>query len=282
MLLLIIGLCGFFAVVLITIAASPHFVGAANQYRDGFIRNANTTLGDMFIFIDPDKLFLINIITLIVSFIAVWVITDAWVIALMVSLVLAYSPRFLYNFLRQRRQNKFLVEFPDALHSLSTMMQSGANLNMALETLVSETSGAISEEFGLFMRELRLGVSFENALDNLYERMPVPEMRLVISGMKISREIGGSLAEVLARMSETIRRKIEMEGKIDSLTAQGRAQGWVMGLLPLLLGYVISKIEPVAMAKLFTDPIGWAVCVFFVVFMTIGIYFIRKIVNIDV
>lgn len=282
MLLLVIGVCGFLAVALITIVVSPHFVGAANQYRDDFKSHANTTLGEMFIFIDPEKLFIINIIILIVSFILTYFLTDAWPIALITSLVLAYSPRFLYNKLRNRRQNKFLFEFPDALHSLATMMQSGANLNMALETLVSETGGAISEEFGLFMRELRLGINFNDALDNLYERMPVPEMRLVVSGMKISREIGGSLAEVLARMSETIRRKIEMEGKIDSLTAQGRAQGWVMGLLPLLLGYVISKIEPVAMARLFTDPIGWGVCVFFIVFMAIGVYFIRKIVNIDV
>tara|TARA_R110001592_G_C13189889_1_gene752296 strand:+ start:8774 stop:9622 length:849 start_codon:yes stop_codon:yes gene_type:complete len=282
MLLLIIGICGFFAVALITIAVSPHFLGAANQYRDEFKSHAHITLGEMFIFIDPEKLFIINIMILIVSFILTWFITDVWLIALIVSLVLAYSPRFLYNYLRRRRQKKFLFEFPDALHSLASMMQSGANLNMALETLISETSGAISEEFGLFMRELRLGINFDDALDNLYERMPVPEMRLVVSGMKISREIGGSLAEVLARMSETIRRKIEMEGKIDSLTAQGRAQGWVMGLLPLLLGYVISKIEPVAMARLFTDPIGWGVCVFFIVFMAIGIYFIRKIVNIDV
>ena len=110
MLLLIIGICGFFAVALITIAVSPHFLGAANQYRDEFKSHAHITLGEMFIFIDPEKLFIINIMILIVSFILTWFITDVWLIALIVSLVLAYSPRFLYNYLRRRRQKKFLFE----------------------------------------------------------------------------------------------------------------------------------------------------------------------------
>jgi tight adherence protein B len=155
-------------------------------------------------------------------------------------------------------------------------------LAQALELLVSETKGAVSQEFDLMLRELRMGVSFDVAVLNLHRRIPVTETQLVAASMRIARETGGNLAEVIERLAETLRRKIEMEGKIRALTAQGKAQGWVMALLPLFLAYVLSLMEPEHMARLFSEPIGWGVCTLVIVMEFIGYKFIKKIVSIDV
>jgi tight adherence protein B len=255
---------------------------AANKYEKSFKETAESNLSEMFIFIEPQKLYVVNIIIIISFFAILWIVTKAWPVALVGSVFIGFTPRMLWGYLRTRRKERFLSELPDTLNSLSAMMKAGANLNMALETIVAETPGPIGQEFGLFLRELRIGVDYYEALDNLKERVPIEEVSLVVAGMKISREIGGSLSEVLGRLAETIRRKIEMEGKIKSLTAQGKLQGIVMTVLPILVAFVVYHIEPQAMSRLFTEPFGWATCVVFVVFEVTGYYFIRKIVNIDV
>jgi tight adherence protein B len=279
---IIIGVCLFLSVLIFSVIGYTQLLNAASKYEKNFKQTAEINLTEMFVFIEPEKLYVANIIIIISTFAVLWLITEAWPVAIMVAVLLGFTPKFLWVILKNKRLDRFLSELPDALNSLSAMMKAGTNLNMALETVVAETSGPIGQEFGLFLRELRVGVDYYEALDNMKARVPLEELALVIAGMKISREIGGSLADVLGRLSDTIRRKIEMEGKIKSLTAQGKMQGYVMTGLPVFLAYILYQIEPNAMARLFTDPIGWVTCGVFIVFEVIGYYFIRKIVNIDV
>lgn len=255
---------------------------AGNKYQDAFTRSAERNLSEMFVFIDPKKIYVVNLAAILFSFFICWALSGSIPIAIILALFLGSMPRHVWKVMRERRKRRFLVELPDAITSISTMMKAGNNLNMALEIIVSESKGPISQEFGVFLNELRLGVNYFDALDNLRDRMPIQELELVISGMKISKEIGGSLSDVLYRLADTIRRKIEMEGKIDALTGQGKAQGYVMTALPLLLAGVLLKLEPEAMGKLFTEIYGWATCAIFVIGLYIGYRFIKKIVNIDV
>src|SRR5690606_37634191 len=243
---------------------------------------ATSSLTDMFIFIEAKQIIYLMIGIWVLSFVMAWVFTGKVVLAVIISFGTAWLPKMVLNFLRKRRQARFLSDLPDALLGVSNMMKAGSNLTMALETMVEESAGPIAQEFGLFLRELRMGVAFEEALDNLYAHMPVAELQLVVAGMKISREVGGSLADVLARLADTIRRRLEMEGKIKSLTAQGKMQGVVMSCLPIHIGYLLYHIEPAAMGRLFTDHAGWGVCTVIVIGEYIGYRFIKKIVTIDV
>lgn len=279
---LAIGFLLFLSVFILVVYGYTQLLSAANKYEKNFKQTAENNLAEMFIFIEPEKLYVANIIIIITAFTVLWFMTSAWPIALFGAFLLGFTPKIIWKYLRNKRQERFLSELPDALNSLSSMMKAGANLSMALETIVAETAGPIGQEFGLFLRELRVGVEYYEALDNMKERVPLEELALVVAGMKISREIGGSLSEVLERLSDTIRRKIEMEGKIRSLTAQGKMQGYVMTGLPILVAYVLYHIEPQAMSKLFTEPFGWATCAVFVIFEIVGYSFIKKIVNIDV
>ncbi|ATC98655.1 MULTISPECIES: type II secretion system F family protein [Pseudoalteromonas] len=254
----------------------------AQKYHETFKYNAKRNLSDMFLFIEPGKLFVGNIVLMVVTFIVVWAYTGAWFVALIAVIGMAILPPYLYKYLQKRRRKKFIQQLPDGLNMICASMRSGSSLINAIEAMVQEAEAPISQEFSLFLREQRLGVDFMEALDNMVERMPEQDFKLVVSGMQISKEIGGNLAETLERLGETLRKKIEMEGKIDSLTAQGRIQGIVMTCLPIFLGYVLYHMEPVHMSRLFTEPMGWIVIAGSSVMLYIGYFFIQKIVNIDV
>lgn len=258
------------------------FSRAAADYQERFRESANRNLAELFLFVDPDSLFLMNVGLIVATFFLVFAIWGNAVIALLLAAALGASPQFLYRYLRTRRHNQVIKQLPDTLASVASSMKAGLSLNQALETTVSVEKGPLIQEFELFQRENRVGVTFADALDNLYKRVPRLEMQLVVSAMKISRETGGNLSETLERIAATLREKAMMEGKINSLTAQGRLQGIVMCALPILLGLVLNQMEPEAMSYLFTEWYGWAVIGLILTLDAIGFFFIRKIVNIDV
>ncbi|MDR6965321.1 type II secretion system F family protein [Shewanella putrefaciens] len=255
---------------------------AAISYRRNFTAQAKIKLSDLFLTIEPEKLFMLNLAAVVLFFVFIFFLTGNLIPAALIGILVGASPTVIFSWLRKRRQKAFISQLPDMLQGTSTAMRSGASLNQALESVIVESSDPIKQEFDLFLREVRVGVSFNEALDNLYKRIPLMDLNLVISGMKISREIGGNLAETLERMADTLRRKLEMEGKIDALTAQGRAQGYVMTGLPILLGLVLYQMEPEQMSLLWTEWYGWVVISIVVILEIIGFFFIRKIVNIDV
>ncbi|MCL1041634.1 type II secretion system F family protein [Shewanella marisflavi] len=254
----------------------------AKRYQETFTSSARTNLFDMFLFIEPRQLFVINMLTLLAVPFLVRLFFGSWVLGILLSIVLALLPRFAYQFLHKRRRRKFVHQLPDALNMIASSMQSGANVSNAIEFMAEEMEAPIKQEFQLFLREQRLGVEFNTALDNMFKRIPEEEFQLVTAGMQISREVGGNLAEVLQRLSATLRRKIEMEGKIDALTSQGKMQGIVMTLLPVFIGVVLYHMEPSAMGRILTEPMGWALIALVIIMLTSGYLSIRKIVAIDV
>ncbi|MEL0656883.1 MULTISPECIES: type II secretion system F family protein [Pseudoalteromonas] len=254
----------------------------AEKYRDTFTHTAKRNLSDMFLFIEPQKLFIANIIGMVVFFLFIWSYTGAVVLAIILVTIVAFLPPYFYKYLQNRRKKLFIKQLPDALNMICASMRSGSSLTNAIEAMVQEQDAPLSQEFSLFLREQRLGVDFNDGLSNMLERIPELDFKLVVSGMQISKEIGGNLAETLERLSDTLRRKLEMEGKIDALTGQGKMQGIVMTALPLFIGFILYHMEPTHMMRLFTEPMGWAVCAITAIMLYVGYTFIRKIVNIDV
>ena len=183
----------------------------AQKYQETFKYNAKRNLSDMFLFIEPGKLFVGNIVLMIIGFIIVWAYTGTWLIALLAVVGMGVLPRYLYKYLQKRRRKKFVEQLPDGINMVCASMRSGSSLISAIEAMVQEAEAPISQEFSLFLREQRLGVDFNEALDNMVERMPEQDFRLVVAGMQISKEIGGNLAETLERLGDTLRKKIEME-----------------------------------------------------------------------
>ncbi len=245
-------------------------------------RTASTSLSDMFIFVDATRLFYINVLVFVIVPPLLFVLTENPVLAIGVAIGIVLAPQFYVARLKKQRQKKFEQQLPDALLMISGSLRAGAGLNLAIESMVSETQPPISQEFELLLREQRVGVDLDSALQNMEKRMPIQDFIMVVAGMRISREVGGNLANTLEGIADTLRKKLTMEGKIQALTAQGRMQGIVMTCLPLFLMVILNKMEPEAMAPLFNTWYGWVTLSIVVVMEFVGYFFIKKIVNIDV
>jgi tight adherence protein B len=256
--------------------------GSLARYRATFTARATFQAQEFFLFIDPRKLFAANLALMALGGALVWLASGSALVALIVFAALALTPRLIYRWMRTRRLMAFEEQLPDALMMLSGGMRAGVGLSAAIQQLVREAQPPLSQEFTLMLREQRLGVPLEQALANLNRRVPTQTTTLVVSAMRIASETGGSLAETLERTSHTIRSRLQMEGKIRALTAQGKLQAWVVGLLPLVLMLVLNKMEPDAMSLLWSTRVGWATLMVVGFLELMGIYVIRKIIAIDV
>jgi tight adherence protein B len=252
------------------------------RQRSELETSSRTTLADMFIFIDPTKLFYYNIAALIVLPTLVWLFTSNPVFVTGTAVASLILPKYYIKSMSARRLKRFEEQLPDALLMVSGAMRAGASLNVALESMIKEQKPPLSQEFELMLREQRLGMDFDTALVNMEKRNQIQDFSLVVSGLRISREVGGNLAEILESLAHTLREKAIMEGKIRSLTAQGKMQGLIMSCLPLLMMAALNWIEPKAMGTMFTTPFGWATLSVIIVMITVGYLIIRKITTIDV
>lgn len=252
------------------------------HYRRLFTERAHVDLRELFLFIDPARLYMLNVALILLLGALTWGLTGNALPALLVAAATAFGPRVVLRWLRRRRIEKLEQQLPDALQMLSGGLKAGVSLSQAVQQLVLEASAPISQEFDLVLREQRLGVSLDDALENLRQRVPLQSVTLTVSAMRIATETGGQLAETLERAAQTLRQKLAMEGKIRALTSQGKLQAWVVGALPLFLMLVLNKMEPAAMHLMFSTRMGWATLAVIGLFEFFGIVVIRKIVDIDV
>ncbi len=279
----LLAIIGFVAIIAAwsLIQVARDFLGRQKQAIE-LEAESEGGLRDMFIDVDPNKLFYGNIVALVVVPAVVWVATDNPIIAVAAAAVVILIPKFAVNFLRKRRFKQFEMQLPDALLMVSGALRAGASLTVAMEGMVKEQRPPLAQEFSLMLREQRLGVDFDTALRNMEKRLPLPDFIMVVAGMRISREVGGNLADILETLADTLRRKQQMEGKIAALTAQGKMQGLVMTGLPLFLMLVLTHMEPEAMAPLYHTWYGWATLAVIGVMEVIGYVAIQKITTIDV
>ncbi len=252
------------------------------RYREDFTSSASSNMADMFMFVDPNQLFRMNVIALVVLPALVWLLLGDIISTLGIFVLILILPTYIYRSMRAKRLARIEAQLPDALAMVAGALRAGASLSIALDNLVNEQPAPISQEFEILTQEQRLGVEFDVSLKNMEKRIPMQDFRMLTTALRINREVGGNLAETVESLAETLRRKSTMEGKIRSLTAQGKLQGIVMTGLPVLLGVLLNFLEPESMSKLWTTGIGWAVLVIIVIMEGLGYVMIKKITSIDV
>ena len=180
------------------------------------------------------------------------------------------------------RRKKFNSQIADALVLISSSLRSGYSFMQAIEMVSREMQPPISEEFYRVLREINLGVTTDEAMNHMAERINSVDLDLVVTAVLIQRQIGGNLTEILDNIANTIRERVKIAGHIRTLTAQGRLSGVIISLLPLALALLISFINPGYMAPLFNQPIGYVMVGGALFSEFVGILLIRNIVNIKV
>ena len=192
------------------------------------------------------------------------------------------APNHLLVFLRNQRRRRFNLQLIDALSHMSNALRAGFSIQQAFETVVQTGENPIAQEFQVFLQQTRVGVGFDEALDNLAHRVGSEDLTLVVMSIQTARQTGGNLTEIFDKISFTIRERIRIENRIRTLTAQGRLQGIILGAMPVVIGVAMTIVRPSLMLPFLHSAIGIVTLAGVAVLITLGGLAIRKIIRIDV
>jgi tight adherence protein B len=192
------------------------------------------------------------------------------------------APNKLLDVLRDRRRRKFNEQLVEALGSMSNALRAGFSVNQAFETVVQNGEKPISQEFGVMLQQMRVGMNFYDALQSLDKRVGSDDLTLVVTSIDIARRTGGNLTEIFDKISLTIRERMRIERRVQTLTAQGRLQGIIVACMPALLGLAMTFLKPALMIPFFKSVNGMAAIGATALLIAIGWFFISKIIRIDV
>ncbi len=200
-----------------------------------------------------------------------------------------FIPRFWLARRRNGRLGAFNKQLPDTITLIANALRAGSSFLQAIELVVRESRPPISTEFGRVIREVNLGLPFDQALENMVRRVRSDDLELMATAISIQHQVGGNLAEILDSIAFTIRERVRIKGEIRTLTAQQRLSGYVVGFLPIGLAGFLFIAAPDFMSPMFTKPpevVGLPGGVIILLLggfmMFIGFMIIRRIVDIEV
>jgi tight adherence protein B len=208
--------------------------------------------------------------------------TGTVIFAAAIGLVTAGAPIFYVLHKRRQRFNKFEQELPEALDLMVSALRAGHSLVAALGLVAHESPDPIGVEFRVCFEEQNYGLELRTAMSNLLVRVPLQDLRIVVTAILIQKESGGNLAEVLDKTAYVIRERYRLKRQVRVHTAQGRLTGWILSFLPLVLGMALYLISPDTISILWKRPIGIKLLYAASAMTIAGALIIRKIVNMEV
>jgi tight adherence protein B len=230
----------------------------------------------------PEEYVLFQWITTALSAGLLFLISGQILLLIIGGIIGFFIPRWFIKKKQRDRLVAFNESLPDMITTIVGSLRAGFSFPQALKTVVEEAHNPIKEEMESILREMQYGSSIEDSLHALKERMPSEDLDLMIQAILIQRQVGGNLATVLDKIVETIRDRTKIQRQIVTLTAQGRLSGIVIGLLPVILGFVLYLIEPQYIGTLFTNAIGLVMLGAGIFSSVLGFIFIRKLTTIEV
>jgi len=193
-----------------------------------------------------------------------------------------FLPRWWVRILQGRRLNAFNGQLGDALNLLVNGLRSGYSMLQAMEAVSKELPPPISVEFARVVQEVGLGLSYEDALDNLVRRIRSADLDLMVTAVNVQHEVGGNLAEILDTISYTIRERVRIQGEIRVLTGQTMLSGYIVGFLPVAITLILFLLSRDYIMRMFHHTCGWIMLAVSVIIISSGFLVIKKIVTIDV
>jgi tight adherence protein B len=275
-LLLVTGSVFFFSLVIFSVLSKAY-----EQYQERYVAKSMNDLSDMFLFIDARQMLILNIACMCLLGILSYIIFNP-ILAVLATIFGFFLPMLLVKHYRKRRIKKFNVQLVDALQAMANAFKAGLTFPQAIEHVAREAMPPLSQEFGLFVKEVKLGVPLEEALINMGKRVGSDDLELVVVSTNIARQLGGNMAEMFETISTVIRERFRLEGKIDALTSQGKLQGWIVAAMPAVLGMVLNYMRPDLMEPMMDHFFGYILVTLIAIMEIMGILIIRRIVNIDI
>jgi tight adherence protein B len=203
-------------------------------------------------------------------------------LALLAGVALASLPFLYLSVLRARRFRHFEELLPEAIDLMSRALRAGHAISSAIEMVSEESSDPIAMEFRRVFEEQNFGLPLREAMLNLTDRVPISDVRFLVTAILVQKETGGNLAEVLDKTAAVIRDRFRLRGQLRVYTAQGRLTGWILAALPFGLFLALRILSPNYANILLTDPVGRELIYVGLAMMAAGAYVIRRIINIEV
>jgi tight adherence protein B len=198
------------------------------------------------------------------------------------AVVFGAAPVMYVRYRRSRRMAKIERQLPDTLDLITRALRAGHAFPSALKMSGEEMAEPIAGEFRTVHDEINFGVSLQQALTHLSERIPITDLRYFVVAVLVQRESGGNLTEILGNLSQLIRERLKLLAKVRVLSSDAKLSAWILGLMPFFLGGVMTLVNPEFMRPLWTDPIGISIIKYMLAVMLVGIFIMRKIVRIRV
>jgi tight adherence protein B len=191
-------------------------------------------------------------------------------------------PRWLIGFLIKRRQNKFLDEFPNALDLITRSLRAGLPLHDAIRLVAGEAREPVKTEFRRVVEAQQVGLSMSDACGRMNNHMPLQEVSFFAIVITIQAQAGGNLSEALGNLSRVLRERKKMKAKVQAVSMEAKASAAIIGALPFIVMLLVYLTSPQYMMVLFSDPRGHLILMGAGIWMSIGIYIMRNMVNFEI
>ncbi|TRW49480.1 hypothetical protein FM042_01035 [Aliidiomarina halalkaliphila] len=253
-----------------------------HDYQQEYVEKLQRNLTELWLFI-PWK-----------HWVALWLLVCMFVVVVLLTLNIGWwlvvtgliigscAPWLALRWLRKKRQQTFIKQLPDALMLLANVLATGGSLHRSIDFVSREMPPPLGQEFSLVVRHIRLGQSLAAGFTQLYQRIPHGDVQRVVLTIALTQQVGGQQARILQRCAYSLRKKLSLQQRIESISAQGRLQGKVMSCLPLLLLLVFGWMESDAIRVLSGEPLGWVLLFSLVTLLTVGQWWIARLVKIPV
>jgi tight adherence protein B len=216
---------------------------------------------------------------LIAGFAITWLFAPVILIDIAAGAALSALPYGILSFKCKKRINSFNAVLPEAIDMLARALRAGHSVVGALEMLAENAQQPAAFEFGEVFKQLNLGLSIRDALMQLLDRVPSPDLRVLVTAIMVQKDTGGNLVEILDRTVFVIRERLRIQGEIQVQTAQGRLTGWILTALPVVMMVMLNVVNPGYSSILFHDPFGRKLIYFSIGMLLVGSLLIRNIVN---
>jgi len=190
-------------------------------------------------------------------------------------------PRWLLGFLKKRREKAFLKALPDAVDVIVRGIKAGLPLFESLKVVVADSPEPLRSEFKAIIETQAIGIPLGDACTRLYERMPVPEANFFGIVIAIQQKSGGNLSEALGNLSKVLRDRKKMSEKIQAMSMEAKASAGIIGALPPIVMLLVYLTTPDYISLLWTHPTGQLMLVGCVIWMSIGVFVMKKMINFD-
>jgi tight adherence protein B len=267
------------------------FQSAAADYATAYSESTSRQMEDLFLFIPARRILELASACAAICFLAGFLLFGgfdgpSFLVGLALGGICAALgwniPRTALSVMRNRRLQRFNLQLVDSLVNMSNALKAGFSVQQAIELVVREGQSPISQEFGMFLHQTRVGMAMEQALESMQKRVGSEDLALMIGALETARQTGGNLTEVFEKIAHTIRERMRIELRIRTLTAQGRLQGLIVGAMPLILGLALFFLDRTMMLAFLRSGFGIAILAVVAILETIGALVIRKIIRIDV